>query len=108
MTEKPTGYIDTHVHYWDGAVLRYPWLESVPVCVNPELPKSRAGDEQECLEEYSEDEPVLDECTGDVLPAGLVKKARIGTRRRRTRGCGTKDFAVKALLRSVNRSVAAW
>ena len=38
MTEHQNGYIDTHVHYWDGAVLRYPWLESVPAINRPFLP----------------------------------------------------------------------
>lgn len=36
MTET-TGYIDSHVHYWDPAVLRYPWLESVPPINSPFL-----------------------------------------------------------------------
>ncbi len=37
MTET-SGYIDTHVHYWDPAVLSYPWLETVPDINRPFLP----------------------------------------------------------------------
>ncbi|MEZ4634617.1 MAG: amidohydrolase family protein [Caldilineaceae bacterium] len=37
MTEQ-TRYIDTHVHFWDPAALRYPWLESVPAINRAFLP----------------------------------------------------------------------
>jgi L-fuconolactonase len=35
---KPQKYIDTHVHYWDQAVLRYDWLNTVPAINRPFLP----------------------------------------------------------------------
>lgn len=37
MTE-PRRYVDTHVHFWDPAALRYPWLQSVPAINRPFLP----------------------------------------------------------------------
>src|SRR4030095_4685069 len=30
--------IDSHVHFWDPSVLRYPWLESVPALAAPFRP----------------------------------------------------------------------
>lgn len=50
MTEN-TRYVDSHVHYWDPAVLRYPWLESVPAINSPfltaDLTEASAGLELE-------------------------------------------------------------
>lgn len=37
MTE-PRRYVDTHVHFWDPAELRYDWLTSVPAINRPFLP----------------------------------------------------------------------
>jgi L-fuconolactonase len=36
MTE-PRRYVDTHVHFWDSARLRYDWLETVPAINRPFL-----------------------------------------------------------------------
>lgn len=36
MADQP--YIDAHVHFWNPAVLDYPWLERVPQLLRPMLP----------------------------------------------------------------------
>jgi L-fuconolactonase len=41
MTERQK-YIDTHIHYWDPAALRYDWLETVPAINRPHLPAALA------------------------------------------------------------------
>jgi L-fuconolactonase len=37
MRLAPLGIVDAHVHFWDPAVLRYPWLDGLPALDRPFL-----------------------------------------------------------------------
>ena len=37
-----TGIVDSHVHFWDPTVLRYPWLDGLPALDRPFLPSDYA------------------------------------------------------------------
>ena len=47
MTEGTGRYVDTHVHFWDGSVIDYPWLAGGSAIAHPHLPadleQARAG-----------------------------------------------------------------
>jgi len=43
MRLEPLGIVDAHVHFWDPAVLRYPWLSGLPALDRPFLPAAYAS-----------------------------------------------------------------
>ena len=70
MTERRR-YVDTHVHFWDSAVIDYPWLAGAPAIAHPHLPddleRARAGVSLELAAIVFEE--------ADCLPAHALREA---------------------------------
>jgi L-fuconolactonase len=44
MSPQVPGFLDAHVHFWDGARLPYPWLVNVPTIAGPHTPAELASE----------------------------------------------------------------
>ena len=72
MTERAGRYVDTHVHFWDGSVIDYPWLAGGSPIAHPHLPadleRARAGVSLELAAIVFEE--------ADCLPAQALREAQ--------------------------------